>query len=162
MDGINQKLPFFSFSTVFDKTVSEILSNINNLNLPKAEYQIKGLSNLNILLNIHNVPVIKVRRSENFLQPFSRHILVNLKMKKKINLNMNECLLFLFYYKSPLNLKEMLKKNDSRNLNYNLRNSNNLIEPMAKWKCEINVELVVKFFQITILIEYKIFRQNKI
>ncbi|RNA15082.1 hypothetical protein BpHYR1_027689 [Brachionus plicatilis] len=32
-------------------------------------------------------------------------------------------------------INERLKKNDSRNLDYNLRNSNNLIEPMAKSKC---------------------------
>ena len=40
----------------------------------------------------------------------------------------------LLYYNSPVNLKEKLKKNDSRNLNYILRNNNNFIEPMAKSK----------------------------
>ncbi|RNA22415.1 hypothetical protein BpHYR1_030522 [Brachionus plicatilis] len=38
----------------------------------------------------------------------------------------------LFYHNSPENLKNRLLKNDSRNLSYNLRNSENLIEPMAK------------------------------
>ncbi|RNA37850.1 hypothetical protein BpHYR1_037410 [Brachionus plicatilis] len=38
----------------------------------------------------------------------------------------------LFYHNSPENLKNRLLKNDSRNLSYNLGNSENLIEPMAK------------------------------
>ncbi|RNA17028.1 hypothetical protein BpHYR1_005394 [Brachionus plicatilis] len=38
----------------------------------------------------------------------------------------------LFYHNSPENLKNRFLKNDSRNLSYNLRNSANLIELMAK------------------------------
>ncbi|RNA21138.1 hypothetical protein BpHYR1_053191, partial [Brachionus plicatilis] len=38
----------------------------------------------------------------------------------------------LFYHNSSENLKDRLIKNDSRTLSYNIRNSADLIEPMAK------------------------------
>ncbi|RNA25472.1 hypothetical protein BpHYR1_034511 [Brachionus plicatilis] len=40
----------------------------------------------------------------------------------------------LFYHNSPENLKDIIIIDDSRNLSYNLRNSANLNEPMAKTK----------------------------
>ncbi|RNA31272.1 hypothetical protein BpHYR1_045606 [Brachionus plicatilis] len=43
----------------------------------------------------------------------------------------------LFYHNSPENLKDRLIKNESRDLSYNLRNSANLIEPMAKTNCKM-------------------------
>ncbi|RNA15033.1 hypothetical protein BpHYR1_035886 [Brachionus plicatilis] len=38
----------------------------------------------------------------------------------------------LFFHESPENLRTKLKKNGSRNLKYNLRSSDNLIEPLSK------------------------------
>jgi len=64
----------------------------------------------------------------NFLEKYGLYAFQHRFLERMLSFSFKS----LFFHNSPENLKNIFLKNDSRNFSYNLRNSANLIEPMAK------------------------------